>query len=295
MSADEHRPVPRLDGDAMVRTIRAAGGPALTVREPLSGGTTGAYVVERDDGTEWILTVAPLVPGENGTPFDDALALMELARDWGIPAPRYESVMPLPDGALAILQERAHGIPVTDATPALVDHVLGLAEIRRNLVAGTPFDRRPFPLYLTASGHGFCHHEPMRTHSDATRALLEHIEAVGAEHGDELAGSDLVHFDYTLGNVLVREDDHDRVAAIVDWGAARAGDLAIDLAILRFDLSWRAPALGLDVEHVLVNEVDDATFLRVWAHASLRMVDWSIRHYPEDVVDFWVALARRHL
>jgi len=85
------------------------------------------------------------------------------------------------------------------------------------------------------------------------------------------------------------------VAAIVDWGGARAGDLALDLAILRFDLSWRAPAIGDEVEQTLRNEIDDATFLRVWAHASLRMVDWSIRHYPDDVVDFWVALAQRHL
>jgi aminoglycoside phosphotransferase (APT) family kinase protein len=135
----------------------------------------------------------------------------------------------------------------------------------------------------------------MRAHSNATRALVERIEAIGAEYGDELSGSDLVHLDYTLGNVLVHEDDLDRVAAIVDWGGARAGDLALDLAILRFDLSWRAPALGVEVEQTLRNEIDDATFLRVWAHASLRMVDWSIRHYPDDVVDFWVALAQRHL
>jgi hypothetical protein len=85
------------------------------------------------------------------------------------------------------------------------------------------------------------------------------------------------------------------VAAIVDWHGARGGDLAIDLAILRFDLSWRAPALGLDVEATLRNEVDDATFLKVWAHASLRMIDWSIRHHESDVVDYWIEFAHRHL
>jgi aminoglycoside phosphotransferase (APT) family kinase protein len=296
VTADEHRRVSRLDGDAVVRAIRAAGGPVLAIREPMQGGEVGAFLVERGDGTEWILTVAPpLLPGEDGTPFDDALELMELARDWGVPVPRYETVIPLPDGSLAVLQERVQGVPVTEATPALVDHVLGLAEIRRNLVAGTRFDGRGFDLYLTATGPGFCHHEPMRTHSDATRDLLARIEAIGAEYGDELSGSDLVHLDYTLGNVLVYEDDPDRVAAIVDWDGARAGDLAIDLAILRFDLSWRAPALGLDVEETLRNEIDDATFLQVWAHASLRLVDWSIRHYPPEVVDHWVGLSFRHL
>jgi aminoglycoside phosphotransferase (APT) family kinase protein len=186
-------------------------------------------------------------------------------------------------------------VPVTHATPALVDHVLGLAEIRRNLVAGTRFDGRGVRLFLTGSGPGYCHHEPMRVHSETTRALLERIERVGADYGDELTGTDLVHLDYTLGNVLVHEDDPDRVAAIVDWGGAGAGDLAIDLAMLRFDLSWRAPDLGLEVEQTLRNEVDDATFLKVWAHASLRMVDWSIRHSQQENVDFWVSVSQRHL
>src|SRR5262249_19203910 len=117
VSADEHRRVPRLDGDAAVRAIRAAGGPPLTIRAPMPGGEVGAFLVERDDGTEWVLTVEPpLLPGAGGTPFEDALELMELARDWGVPVPRYETVIPLPDGRLAVLQERAPGVPVTETT-----------------------------------------------------------------------------------------------------------------------------------------------------------------------------------
>src|SRR6476646_5803344 len=168
VSADEHRPVTRLDGDAVVRAIRAAGGPVLAIRTPMREGAVGAFAVERDDGSEWILTVdPPRVPGGDRTTFDDALELMELARDWGVPVPRYETVIPLPDGSVAMLQERMPGVPVTEATVALVDHVIGLAEIRRNLVAGTRFDGRGFNLFLTTSGPGFCHHEPLRTHSEA--------------------------------------------------------------------------------------------------------------------------------
>ena len=258
-------------------------------------GAVGAFAVVRDDGTEWILAVdPPRVSGDDDTRFDDALELMELARAWGVPAPRYEAVIPLPDGRVAVLQERMPGVPVTETTGALVDHVVGLAELRRNLLVGTRFEGRGFNLFLTSSGPGFCHHEPLRVHSDATRALLARIEAVGVEYGDVLTGTDLVHLDYHLGNVLVDERDHDRVAAIVDWGGARAGDLAVDLAILRFDLGWRAPAIGLEVEQTLANEIDGDTFLRVWAHASLRLVDWAIRHHSHDV-DHWVALSHRHL
>jgi aminoglycoside phosphotransferase (APT) family kinase protein len=295
VSADEHRPVTRLDGDALVRTILQVGGPRLAIREAMHEGAVGAFAVVRDDGTEWILTIAPpRVPSDDEHRFDDAIELMELARAWGVPMPRYEAVIALPDGSAAVLQERMPGVPVTEVTAALVDHVVGLAELRRNLLVGTRFEGRGFDLFLTASGPGFCHHEPLRTHSDATRALLARIEAIGAEYGDVLTGTDLVHLDYHLGNVLVHEQDRERVAAIVDWSGARAGDLAVDLTILRFDLSWRAPTYADDVELTLRNEIDDATFLRVWAHASLRLVDWSIRHHPQDV-DHWVALAQRHL
>jgi len=32
----------------------------------------------------------------------------------------------------------------------------------------------------------------------------------------------------------------------------------------------------------------------VWAHASLRLLDWSIRHHPHDV-EHWATAAGRHL
>ena len=57
---------------------------------------------------------------------------------------------------------------------------------------------------------------------------------------------------------------------------------------------WRAPPIGLEVEQTLANEIDGETFLRVWAHASVRLVDWAIRHHSHDV-EHWVALSHRHL
>src|SRR4029453_10572882 len=109
--------------------------------------------------SEWILTVdPPRRPDEDGTPFDDALELMELARAWGVPVPRYDAVIPLPADRVGVLQERVAGVPVADASAALVDHVVGLAEVRRDLVVGTRFAGRGFNLFLTSSGPGFCHH-----------------------------------------------------------------------------------------------------------------------------------------
>ena len=82
---------------------------------------------------------------------------------------------------------------------------------------------------------------------------------------------------------------------MIDWGGARPGDLGVDLAILAFDLTWRSPGPPQQrVEAHLRRTTDPDTFARVWAHASLRLVDWSIRHHPGDV-DHWVAVARRHV
>ncbi len=32
-----------------------------------------------------------------------------------------------------------------------------------------------------------------------------------------------------------------------------------------------------------------------WAHISLRMVDWAIRHFPAGQVDSWVELAQQRI
>lgn len=135
---------------------------------------------------------------------------------------------------------------------------------------------------------------PLRRHSAATRSLLTRIQEVGGELGDSLTGADLLHFDYTLGNILVDAHDHDRVVAVVDWDGARPGDLVLDLVVLRFDLSWRAPDLGDDLERQITSRADASAFRQAWAHTSLRLVDWTIRHQPESV-DHWVSLAGRYL
>jgi hypothetical protein len=52
---------------------------------------------------------------------------------------RYEAVVPLADGSVAVLQKAVNGITPTDVTPRLIDHVLELVDLRRGLVTGTEF------------------------------------------------------------------------------------------------------------------------------------------------------------
>jgi hypothetical protein len=295
MAASEYEQVRRMDGPAVVAAVVAAGGPVLDLLAPLAGGAVGAWSVRWPDGHDGVLTWAPpRPPGQPAGAFERAVALMDLAHRAGVPLPRYEAVVGLADGSVAIVQERLGGHVPTEVTEALVEHIIELAELRRGLVAGTPWESPPSSLYLVDDGPGFCLHGPLRSWNADTVALIERIEAIGAGATTERA-SDVVHLDYHVGNLLVTEHEPDRVAAVIDWGGARSGDLAVDLAILAFDLTWRAPGpVQQRVETYLRRATDADTFARMWAHASLRLVDWSIRHHPGDV-DHWVTVARRYL
>jgi aminoglycoside phosphotransferase (APT) family kinase protein len=95
--------------------------------------------------------------------------------------------------------------------------------------------------------------------------------------------------------VLVDPERPDVVTGIVDWGGVRPGRVELDLAILAFDLTWRAPGRRQrHVEDHLCDRTDPDTFAMVWAHASLRLLDWTIRHHPHDI-DHWSSVAERHL
>lgn len=184
---------------------------------------------------------------------------------------------------------------MTTISPELVEDLLADVARRRHLLRDRPDLQVPVSLHLRASGPGYCLHEPLAA-DPRTAPLLERIRAIGAEPGaDELVGDDLVHYDLHPGNVLVAGDPP-RLSAIVDWGAATSGDVALDLAVLSADLAagWDQPALAARVERVLEATTPQPARSRLWAHVALRFVDWSLRHSPERV-EAYVAVVERRL
>lgn len=291
-----HEPTPRLQIPDLLARLAKGGGPRLEAVEPMIQGATGAWLVRWPDGRPGVLTWAPPPPPGTSGGLDRALALVDVAWRAGLPAPRYQAVLPLRRGDVVVVQEPAPGVPVPGAPgPGLVDHLLELAERRRGLLRGHRLAYEQTSLSLRADGQGYCLHAPLADHDDRTRALLAHVEAIGAEPGaDAFGGEDLVHFDYHTGNVLVDGRDAHRVTAIVDWTGARGGDVALDLAVLAFDVSRRAPDLAARVERRLLDTTAPADVRRIWAHVALRMVDWALRHHPEHL-DHWLAVAPRYL
>lgn len=296
MADAELLPTPKIDGPALRRAIREAGGPAIELVEPLPGGEVGAWLVRWPDGHLGVLTWAPPPrTGEADNPLTQIQALVEIARAVGQPAPAFEAVVDIGQLGAAVLQERAAGRVPDAPEEGLVESLLDLAERRRGVLRGTRFCDRPAPLYLTSPGPGFCLHEPLRRYSPRSARLLAVIRTIGAG-GDSLVGTDLVHFDYHLGNVLVDPENPEMVTAILDWDGARAGLVALDLAILAFDLTGAGfQALRRRVEDRLQATTDRDIRPRLWAHVALRLVDWSIRHHTPERTEHWLGVAEDHL
>jgi Phosphotransferase enzyme family len=172
----------------------------------------------------------------------------------------------------------------------LLEGALTLNDRQADLLAGHP-GIPPVDLYLTGDGPGFCLHSPLREHSDRTRALHRWIAAVGAWSPRCLAGQDAVHCDFQPSNILA---DGDRITGIVDWDGAGRGDRRLDLVTLRFGLHSVPAEPGVTERLDLVLDGLPAQVLApLWAHMSLRMTDWAIRHFSPADVDHWLALAEQ--
>jgi hypothetical protein len=275
--------VKRLEIGAVLNAMASVGAPVVSPVQPLAGGAVGAWKVARSSGELSVLTWRSSREGyDMAAEVQRVSELVAIARTAGVPAPRYEDIIPLPDGSVVVLQEFVHGVRPT-AGRAVIASLLDLTDRRRDVLAGSSYPIEGTPLYLTEDGPGFCLHGPLRE-DERARRLLDWIETVGSSEPDLVVGADVVHFDYHLGNVLVAPEDPSVVVAIVDWDGANAGDVAIDGVILALDLVlYGADAAVVDqvVDH-LRQTTPEKRLRACWAHGLLRLVDWRLRHSPHD-------------
>jgi Ser/Thr protein kinase RdoA (MazF antagonist) len=280
-------PVARLDAATLLEELNQHAGTRLEYAGAASGGEVGAAFVRWPDGRQGVLTrgTRDLAAQQRTVRF------LDIARIHGIPAPRYDLIHTLPGGTIVVIQERLPGTPPRQVDDALIASMIRINDRCANLFPDAP----PFDLHLMRSGLGYCLHESLAAYDDRTRRLLEWVHQVGRESGETLPGSDLVHSDFHPGNVLV--DDAGDITGVIDWGEATRGDRHFALITLAFDLGWRArrnPDLATAARQQLADRLDrmDPEVLRLgWAHMSLRLVDWAIRHYSAEVVDHYLAFA----
>jgi len=84
------------------------------------------------------------------------------------------------------------------------------------------------------------------------------------------------------------------VVAIIDWDGADNGDVGLDAVVLALDLVLydAAPALVERVTDYLTETTPDSSRRAFWAHGLLRLVDWRLRHSPDDDLS-WLPRAEK--
>ncbi|HEY6738668.1 MAG TPA: aminoglycoside phosphotransferase family protein [Actinopolymorphaceae bacterium] len=268
-------PVRRLDAGALIAQIAEHTGIRLELLGYAPGGEVGAAYVRWSDGRDGVLTWQSDRSPEAGRRLRRTAEVLRFARSHGLATPTYDLVAELPD-AVAIVQERLPGASPTRIDRRLVDGMLAVNERCAGLLADRPDTPRP-ELYLDRSGPGFCLHESLEAYDRRTRRLLARVHQIGRDSPGPMRGDDLVHLDFHPGNVLV--DPEGRLTGVIDWDALGRGDRRFDLVTLRFTIA--APD----------RDVDDDTLRLYWAHLSLRMVDWAIRHWSEAEITHWLEVS----
>lgn len=269
----------------MVAALREVAGVELVVSGAFDGGQVGAARVRWPDGHEGVLKWRR--DDSESEMRAGPLAAVEALRARGYPAPATELVVQV-GTAVVTVQELLPGKKIDFLDESLFDRVLALHALQVGALAGRD-DAPRTALYLRDDGPGYCLHEPLRRFSAQTAALERRIRRIGDEYDVRMPGIDVVHQDFHSNNMLSVGGD---VTGVIDWDGAGRGDAGFDLVTLRFGIH---PA---GAERVVVRRLDasldampDDVLRPAWAHMSLRMTDWAIRHFPSDEVETWVGLA----
>jgi hypothetical protein len=272
----------------MAADLERETGVRLIVEGPCSGGEVGAAYVRWDDGRRSVLKWRPQTTVEDMRA--GSLAVVDVLRSVGYPAPATELAAQVGQ-AVVTIQELLPGSKVDRLDDLLLDQALALNELQAGLLA----EHRDIPnvsLYLRQDGPGFCLHGPLRWHSRRTAKLESWVAEVGAEHPYLLAGDDAMHLDFHPGNLLAIDGE---LTGVIDWDGAARGDRRLDLVTLRFGIHTNpATAIEARLDEIL-DGFPPGVLRPLWAHMSLRMTDWAIRHFTAADVDHWLDLAEQRI
>jgi aminoglycoside phosphotransferase (APT) family kinase protein len=292
----------RLAAEPLVEEINRRAGCALRlVGMAEHGESGGAAYVRWPDGRDGVVTCSPA----SAERMRLTAEVLELARSRGLPVPRHDLVVELADGAVAVVQERLPGVPARRVDAGVVEAMFAMNERFAGLLAA----RADVPaVWLASLEPG--HDEVLAGYSERSRELLQRIRQIRRTSPRQLTGEDLVHLDYSLGNVLYDEPHH--ITGVVDWnlGAAR-GDRRFALIKLRIDLAWdrstflqfpdqasyhvRQEALDR-MDEILATTIEPSLARSYWAHWIQQHAGWAIGNRREpETVDLFLSLGEDHL
>lgn len=274
-----------LDPAALVAEINQRAGCDLTlVGTADKGESGGALYVRWPDGRDAVVTRSP---GSVARMNQTAEVLADV-RARGIPVPRHDLVVELSNGVVALVQERLPGEPAARVDAGIIDAMVATNERFAGLLAGRP-DVPVQPMSLQTGEK----HRYLEEHSPRSRRILDRIHEIGAAEPHEMSGDDLVHPDYTFGNVLY--DERGQVSGVVDWnwGIGR-GDRHLALIRIYIDLFWgKLYPGGVDasalprLNHIVDELIDPRLRQMYWAHITLGQLAFWIRESNAQAIELF--------
>jgi hypothetical protein len=261
----------------------------LTLEGLCPGGQVGAAYVRWADGRRSVLKWRP--HSEASKMRAGPVAVTEALRSAGYPAPATELVEQV-GHAVVMVQERLSGRTVDHLDGRVLEQALELNLLQADRLGDSP-GIPSVELHLSEDGPGYCLHEPLRRYGRRGAALEERIAAVGEAYPDRLAGTDAVHVDFHPGNMLAAGGS---LTGVVDWDGAARGDRRFDLVTLRFGIHVNDadPGVVRRLDAVL-DALPEHVLRPAWAHMSLRMADWAVRHFAPADVEHWLDLAEQRM
>ena len=261
-----------------------------------TGGTSSAAFIRWPDGRDGVLT-------RTSTPLDrmrQTAEVLSMVRSLGLPVPRHDLVIELADGGVVVVQERLPGRHAGRVDAGAIDAVVAMNERFACLLVDRP-DVPPPPAFPAPGPGDHPWERTLGRYSERTRRLLRRIREIGGGEPRELVGADLVHTDYSLGNVLW--DEEGNITGVVDWnrGVAR-GDRRFALLGMRVDLAtegdrYEGQQDAIERLDEVIAATIEPTLLRVyWAHWTAHNVHWSIHHnFQSERIEQDLQLAESHL
>jgi aminoglycoside phosphotransferase (APT) family kinase protein len=263
--------------DAELRTL----GFELGARAELGVSDAGAWFATAPDGAPVVLK---WFPDETvAERYAVLLPALDELRRRGAPVPEYPHVLVVDGGTLSA-QRVLPGASVRNPSTVMVEQVVEWVAVLAGIACPLlPPDARPWGASvvhtLTVGVDEWAMHEPLRTGGRRSTAVLDRVEAVGADAEPAWFPTDgFVHLDLHTDNLLAGDDG--ALTGIIDWEGACGGDPRFDLVTFAYDLDGHDQPIWDLVEATGI----EPRVLRAYvAHLALRWTSWQIHHHTDDV------------
>lgn len=286
---DSENPWSPIDVIAEINARAGAGLELIGLDDQTGGTSSAAYARRRATGAEFAITRT----SASLTEMLLTATVLELARSAGCPVPQHLHTVELPDGYVAVVQQRLPGrrprrvdANTVDAMVATNNQFAGLLSERSDIPGPAAFASPRISPWNATLGR----------YSSRSQRLMDRCHSGSSS----MTGDDLVHLDYSLGNVLYDTPYH--VSGVVDWnrGVAR-GDRWYALIGTQVNMVAEAGMYGVTAEaidridQILNTELDEQTrtqYRERWyldnAHRSI------LGRFPAERIEQDLDLVEQH-